>query len=163
MCSCLRCNVYISSWSNLIRIRFLLKTRAFLCGLALRPQPGSIGWTRFYKEKKKQNKTKHWKLLKTPFLWTRYRIRAITRVIFYWKAWRANGSPFVSFLFDRLSNEVVSCPPFFMQCPEIISRFPEIFSSLPIPGKISILPEKFCCSPETGLVWVVIPRGALHH
>ena len=30
--------------------------------------------------------------------------------------------------------------------------------TLPIPGKISIFPEKFCCSPETGLVRVVIPR-----
>ena len=38
-------------------ILFLLKTRAFLCGLALRPQPGSIGWIRL-KKQKKQNKTK---------------------------------------------------------------------------------------------------------
>ena len=45
-----------------------------------------------------------------------------------------------------------------MQCPEIISWFPEVISSLPIPGKISIFPEKFCCSPETGLVRVVTPR-----
>ena len=61
-----------------------------------------------------KRKKKHWKLLKMSFSWTRYRIWAITRVIFYWKALRGNGSPFcLSFVW----------PSFKLQVSSVLSRF----------------------------------------